>query len=282
MQTAENAEDVVVDDEVEQQEDTEQVESEEQEAETQEAHDDGEVEITLGDAAAPAAEEEAQAPEWVRELRRENRDLKRQLRANTGTQQADADAPTVGERPKLADYDYDEDKHAEALDKWIADRKKVDDYQAEKQREQEAAETERKQVHTAYQDSAKKLRVSDFRESEAEVMDVLTVQQQGIILAGAENAAQLVYVLGKYPDKLKELASVKNPVKFAFAVAKLERDVKVSPKTKPAPEGGSIGGSGTPKSGGSNTALERLRAEAEKTGDYTKVLAYKRQMRAKS
>ena len=243
--------------------------------------DEGEIEITLGEAAAPAAEEDdASAPEWVRNLRKENRELKRALkdREHPGTP-AEPDAPVLGPRPTLADHDYDEDAHAVALDKWYADKKAVDDHKAGQQRKVDEAKAEQQKVLNTYQDAAKKLRVPDFKAAEETVVGALSEAQQGIILNGADDPAKLVYVLGKYPEKLKQLASIANPVKFAFAVSKLEREVKVTPRTKPNPE--STIPTGSAARGGGNATLDRLRAEAEKTGDYSKVTAYKRQQRAK-
>ena len=103
----------------------------------------------------------------------------------------------------------------------------------------------------------------------------LNITQQGIVLQGAENPALVVYALGKNPSKAKELSSITDPVKFAFAVSKLESQLKVSNrKSAPPPEKVL---SGTGRASAVDSTLERLRADAEKTGDYTKVTAYKRQ-----
>jgi hypothetical protein len=100
--------------------------------------------------------------------------------------------------------------------------------------------------------------------------------QQGMIVQGADNAALVVYALGKNPKKAKELASITDPVKFAFAVAKLETQLKISNrKAQTSPER-KISGTGRP-SGAVDSTLDRLRADAEKTGDYSKVFQYKKQ-----
>jgi hypothetical protein len=99
-----------------------------------------------------------------------------------------------------------------------------------------------------------------------------------MILQGADNPALLVYALGKNPKRAKELASIKDPVKFAFAVARLETQLKVTKRkasSKPEP---TISGTGRP-SGSVDNTLERLRTEAEKTGDYSKVYAYKQRQK---
>jgi hypothetical protein len=124
--------------------------------------------------------------------------------------------------------------------------------------------------------------VRDFDDAESTVLSTLSVTQQGIIVQGADNSALVVYALGKNPAKAKELAGITDAVKFAFAIAKLETQLKVQAKSKsaPPPEGKVRSGS-APISGSVDSNLERLRAEAEKTGDMSKVAAYKRAQREK-
>jgi hypothetical protein len=108
---------------------------------------------------------------------------------------------------------------------------------------------------------------------------MLDQTQQGIIVHGSVEPTLLVYALGKNEAKAKELAAIKDPVKFAFAVAKLEATLKVTTrKPSTAPET-TITGNSRP-SGAIDSTLERLREEASRTGDYTKVTAYKRSKRS--
>ena len=110
------------------------------------------------------------------------------------------------------------------------------------------------------------------------IEDTLNNNQQGILLEGAENPALLVYALGKNPKKAKELAAIDNPVSFAFAVAKLETQLKVSNrKAKAQPE--KKFKSSTTSSGAVDSTLERLREEAAKTGNMDKVMQYKRNLK---
>ena len=90
----------------------------------------------------------------------------------------------------------------------------------------------------------------------------------------------VIYALGKNVKKAQALAAIEDPIEFAFAISDLEKDLKVTKrKTAPAPEKTVRGNAAV--SGTVNSQLERLRAEAEKTGNYTKVAAYKAQLRAK-
>lgn len=252
-----------------------------------EGGEEGEFDIQFGEEAPPASQSQEQqdAPPWVKELRqqqkeltRENRELKAQLQTQQPQQQPAV--PTLGAKPKLEDFDYDEGKYDEAIGKWYADKAKVDAAEADQRNAAAARQRAIDERLTGYRTEATGLRVKDFQDVEADVVNALSPEQQGILLAGADKPATLVYALGRYPNKLKQLAQIKDPVRFAFAAAKLEKELKVTNRAanKPAPEGRVSSSSGAP-SGGGEKKLEQLRTEAEKTGDYTKVLAYKRQLK---
>jgi hypothetical protein len=88
--------------------------------------------------------------------------------------------------------------------------------------------------------------------------------------------------LGKHPGKLAELAAIEDPIKFAAAVAKLEGTLKVQKRTR-APEPETIErGNASVRQGGADQQLEKLEKEAARTGDRSKVIAYKRDQREKA
>ena len=241
-----------------------------------------EVVVTIGD--ETPAEEPERAPEWVRELRKSHRELQRKVREyeeQSARVTAPAAVPTLGAKPKLEDHDYDTDKYETALEAWYRQK---DTVEAARRQAEAQAEAQRKAWQDKLDGYAKAkadLRVKDYDDAEATVQESLNTVQQGVLLQGADNPALVVYALGKNPKKAKELASINDPVKFAFAVAKMEAQLKVNPaKRPPAPER-AITGSSAPISGTVDSTLERLRAEAEKTGDMTKVIRYRNQLREK-
>ena len=243
-------------------------------------HDDVVV-VTIGEE-APPTEEHAQAPEWVRELRkshrelqRRNRELEDKLKTNTAETKP---AVTLGPKPKLEDHDYDADKYEQALANWYEQKRQVDEQAAKAEAEAKSANDAWQAKLTSYGKAKTELKVKDFEDAEATVQETLSTTQQGIILQGAENPALLVYALGKNPKKAKELASITDPVKYAFAVAKLETQLKVTNRKAAPPPEKTVRGTGS-VSGTVDSQLERLRADAEKTGDYSKVIAYKRSKR---
>ena len=250
--------------------------------EPSEDDDDDEIVITIGDTPAPEIEEEEKAPTWVRELRksnreiqRENRDLKKKLEAQQNPEPKQVE---LGKKPALSDFGYDTDEYETALTGWHDQKRKADDQAAlvsGQQKAQKDAWEARLGVYGAQRD---KLKVKDYEEVESYVTDTFDQTQQGIVIQGAENSALVFLALHRNPDRSKELAALKDPVQFAFAVAKLEKDLKVGKrKAPPAPER-KVTGTG-PSGGTVDSTLDGLREKAEKTGDYTAVAAYKRKIR---
>lgn len=233
----------------------------------------------------PVAEQTQQAPEWVKELRKQNREYQkriRQLERNTQAPAAQGETTTTAppKKPTLADVDYDTGAYEAKLDDWYKAKAEYDRKQSERQREQDAVKGAWEAKINGYNTAKAELKARDFDDAEAVIADTLSVTQQGIILDGAEKPALLIYALGKNPKKAAELAAIQNPVAFAAAIGRLEASLKVtSRKPSAAPE--QIPSGNAPKSGSVDNTLERLREEAGKTGDFTKVMAYKRQAAAK-
>ena len=242
-----------------------------------------EVVVTIGEEAPPTEEEQhAQAPEWVRELRkshrelqRKNRELEEQVKAKNGTETKPVQ---LGPKPTLEGCDYDAEKYEAELTKWYEQKRQADEAAAKAEAEAKSQQEAWQAKLNAYGKAKTELKVKDFDDAEGVVQETLSSTQQGIILQGAENPALLVYALGKNPKKAKELASITDPVKYAFAVAKLETQLKVTNRKAAPPPEKTVRGTG-PTSGAVDSQLERLRADAERTGDYSKVMAYKRSKR---
>jgi len=244
--------------------------------------DDNEVIVSIGED-APPPDEQAHAPGWVKELRKANREKEKRIRELEAklTQTTEKKPVALGAKPKLEDFDYDADKFESALADWF-ERKRQADTEAQKLQQAEQAQKQAWQEKLdGYGKAKAELKVRDFEDAEAVAQELFNITQQGVVLQGADNPALVIYALGKNPKKAAELAKIEDPVKFAFAVAKLEKELKVTNrKAAPAPER-MVSSTGR-VSGAVDSTLERLRAEAEKTGNYTKVLQYKRQKAAKN
>ena len=266
-----------------------EVEVEEEETEVSEIVDDEdsedteEVVVSIGEE-APPPEEHTPAPEWVKELRKTNRELQRQNRELQGRLQAappETKPVVIGTKPKLEDHDYDADKYEEALTGWFERKRQAEEVNAKQEAEVMNQQKAWQAKLDGYGKAKAELRVKDYEDAEAVAQEVFSITQQGVLLQGADNPALVVYALGKNPAKAKELAEIKDPVKFAFAVAKLEKDLKVTNRRQaPAPER-IISGTGR-SSGAVDSTLERLREDAARTGNMTKVIQYRAQKRSAS
>ncbi len=239
--------------------------------------------VMIGDEELPAA---VAAPSWVRDLRQKFRDQSRelaQLRAGSAPEPIGSLPPAPGAKPKIDDFEYDAEKFAAALDKWHeASRKRAEaegkarDNQAQEQRTWE-------QTVAAYQGAGKALSFADFDDCEAAATSALSTTQQAIIVQGAdsaEKAALIMYALGRNMKLLEGLAKVADPVKFAFAVADIQRKLvmtKRKPGTRPESTLPSSSASAAAALSGEDKKLDSLREEAARTGDMTKLIAYRRQ-----
>lgn len=244
---------------------------------------DDEVVVSIGED-APPPEESAPAPEWVRELRKTNRELQRQnreLQTKLQTTTTEIKPVVLGPKPKLEDHDYDSEQYEAALTSWFERKRQADEINAKQEAEVMNQQKAWQAKLDFYGKAKAELKVKDFDDAEATAQELFNVTQQGVMLQGADNPALVVYALGKNPKKAQELAAIKDPVKFAFAVAKLEKDLKVTNRKAAPPPERVVSGTGR-VSGSVDSTLERLREEAARTGNMTKVIQYKAQKRAAS
>jgi hypothetical protein len=243
--------------------------------------DDGdEVVVSIGEESPP--QEEDRAPAWVRELRKSNREKDRKIReleAKVNAPVAETKPATLGKKPTLEECEYDAEEYEKKLADWFED-KRVFETEEAKQQSQRDAEAKAWQAKLDSYGAAKAaLKVRDYDEAEAFALDTFNVTQQGIVLQGSEQPALVIYALGKNQKRAKELSSITDPVKFAFAIAKLETQLKVTNRQATTSPERTIKTGGGRISGAIDPTLERLRDEAARTGNMTKVIQYKTQKR---
>ena len=248
------------------------------------AGESDEVIVSIGEE-APPPEEQTHAPEWVRELRKTSREDKRRIRELEARLQTTAQTETkpvvLGKKPSLEEHDYDADKFEAALADWFDRKRQADEVQAKQEAEVMNQQKAWQAKLDGYGKAKAELKVKDFEDAEAVAQELFNITQQGVVLQGADNPALVIYALGKNPKKAKELSDIKDPVKFAFAVAKLEKELKVTNRRAAPPPERIVSGTGR-VSGAVDSTLERLREEAARTGNMTKVVQYKAQKRAAS
>jgi hypothetical protein len=243
-----------------------------------------EVTVSIGDEAPPPDETE-RAPEWVRELRKQHRELQKKVRDYEAREQAApaTPKPVVGPKPKLEDHDYDTDKYETALESWYRQKEQADKAERDAQRQAEEAQKAWQAKLDGYGKAKADLKVRDFDDAEHTVWQALNVTQQGILLDALDNPALMVVALGKNPKELARLAAIQKPTQFLRELSRIEdTKLKVTPRTKPPAPERSLPAGTAPVSGTSDSTLERLREDAARTGDMTKVIRYKQQLKAKA
>jgi len=276
--------DEVVEEEIIENPEVSEEEAPEVDEETQEEEEEEDDRVVMIGDEEPSEEEEEEsqeAPKWVKTVRRVNREqereikrLKKQLEEVAKPQEKPLE---LGPKPTLESSKFDDKKFEQDLITWHEQKRKVEEQQKAKEKEVAAQNKAWQEKQERYVSLKQEHSFKDFQDAEEVVSDTFNQTQQGIIVQGADDPALLVYALGKNPKKLEELAKITDPVVFAFKLAKLEAQLKVTNRKAPAPEKRVTGG----KTGAGSTdrTLERLREEAAKTGDYSKVAAYKRKLK---
>ncbi len=270
---------------------TEEVKSEEggeeaaeSEEDDEEAEIEDEVQVSIGEPAEEEAPNNNEKTHLVKHLRKnikgkdkELRETKRQLEELKARHEPAKKKLELRKEPTLEDHDYDADAFKAAFRGYLTEKTEVEAENAKLKTAQEDEAKAWQSKRDGYNKSKTSLKVSDFEDAEDVVLQSLNDAQQSVILQASKNPALLVYALGKSPERVKELAKIGDHVTFAWEVAKIETELKVTKKrSKPAPEG-KVSGTGQP-SGTLDTHLDKLRKEAEKskTRDFSKVTAYKR------
>lgn len=270
----------------------EPTEVEETEVEQESAQESGDVSEgapeDMGLVVEIGGDEVSDEPEHITELRRRYREQQKRLKELEAKAAGNTPAaPALPPKPTLEDCDYDAEAFEQKLATWYDAKREHDAREAEVRAVQERAEQKWQSRLAFYDEGKSKLGAQDYDEAEATVAEILSAPfpgivaedvRIGIIKQGATDPAALVYALGKNPAKAKELAAIDDPVEFAWKAARLEASMKVVRGKAPPPEK-RVSGGVPGVSGALDDTLERLRADAAKTGDFSKVMAYKRQHR---
>lgn len=216
------------------------------------------------------------APQWIKDTRKENRELKRQLRQLQQRESQQFEQQVLREKPTLDDHDYDSDAFEQDYAQWLTEKQQVDaQVHAERQKYQQYHERYKADV------DAIKAKAPDYDEIELSVVDVLSEQKQGLLQMLVDNPAKVVYALGKNSPAQLERLSKLDDIQFAKQIVLMEQQMSSKTKSrnqnKPKPKTHELEGA----AGGADTRLAKLEAEADRTGDRSKVAAYKKQMKSK-
>jgi hypothetical protein len=211
------------------------------------------------------------------------RDLRKRLReANDQVRSVERPAAAKAElrpEPTSEDHAFDEAAFKEDYRNWLAEKAAVE-RDAEQQNEAQVEIQRSWEADVArFEEQKSKLEVDDLEDAQDAVASAFNLAQQAVVVKAAENPALLFYALGKNPAKLAELAKIKDVIKLAAAIAKVEGTVKVTKRRKGPAIDRPVRGAGVIVS--SDKKLAALEKAANETGDRTELVRYRRELAAK-
>ncbi len=218
-------------------------------------------------------------PEGIRNLREELKRQKARVRELEGNGAAPIE---VGARPKLEDFDYDEDAHEEAVVAWIEQKRALETQTTARDEAARQAQEKFNTQQRAFEDGWSALRVTGKDAARAKVEDTFDPTQQAMLIKAARgNGAGLMLYLGTSTASLEKLKGLVNdPAEFIAEAAVMAKEVKVE-RRKPAttPIEPVRGGTGGAAKGDARRA--RLERDADTSGDYSALVKYDRDQEMK-
>ncbi|HDU3462677.1 TPA: phage capsid protein [Klebsiella aerogenes] len=184
------------------------------------------------------------APQRVKDLRKNNREKDKELRelrrqleeiqskpAEVQQPQSDALPP----KPTLESCDYDEAAFEQAVTDWHEKKSRAEQQKQQQQRQQQEYQQRFQQRVEAHKQRAAKLPVKDYQEMESIVLSELKPIQQEIIIHAADEGSELIaYALGKNPQLRQRVAAETDPIRAAFLLGQISKQVSLAPKPKKA------------------------------------------------
>ncbi|RYH95950.1 phage capsid protein [Citrobacter werkmanii] len=185
------------------------------------------------------------APQWVKDLRKNNREKDKELRelrrqleqvqSRSAEQQPQQQSDVIPPKPTLESCDYDEAAFEQAVTDWHEKKSRVEQSKQEQQRQQQESIKKFQQRLEKHQDRATKLPVKDYRETEEIVRRELPVIQQEILIHAADEGSELIaYALGKNQQLRQRVAAETDPIRAAFLLGQISKQVSLAPKAKKA------------------------------------------------
>jgi hypothetical protein len=221
-------------------------------------------------------EEGEQSPDnsTIRKMRAELREAKRRNAELEKAQKATTKVDP-GPKPTLESCDWLDDKYEAELERWTQAK-----LAAEKQEPvQNETATKFEASANAFQ-AARVALTAEQPEAEDVILDVdkaIGVERSGFLIhAFKDKAPALMVEIGKNPDLMDEIADM-DPVEMIVRVAQLQ--TKEARVARPKPDIDEPVMGKPPVRRGADKQLEKLESEADKTGDRTKLIAYKKRLR---
>lgn len=232
----------------------EQVQESEVKAETESEQAEEQPEeysLRVGDEEIPLTEEDDDhvdgqpAPQWIKDLRKANREKDKELRemrrqleqlqSRPAEQQPQQQTDVIPPKPTLESCEYDEAAFEQAMTDWHEKKSRAEQQKQQQERQQQEYQQRFQQRVEAHKQRAAKLPVKDYQEMESIVLSELKPIQQEIIIHAADEGSELIaYALGKNPQLRQRVAAETDPIRAAFLLGQISKQVSLAPKPKKA------------------------------------------------
>jgi|GEM_PF-1967537 len=257
-------------------EEPEDQDTEEQDGADADAEDEGrETYPSFGDqdeGDAPSPESESSV---IRELRSRVRELTAEKKALETRKQPEQ--IEVGNKPSLESCEYDEERYETELDAWKDRKAKAERADAKRTEEREKQAEVWSKAQQSYEADKASLALPNFDEAEAEVAAALPEEHRALLLKSGKGAA-LVAALHRSPTTLEELSKL-DPADAAMMIGELRSKLQMKTRSRPNPDRPVKGNAASTNA---DKELARLEKEAERTGNRTAVVQYKRKLKSKA
>lgn len=245
-------------------------------------------EIGFAGAESPTAKEGEQETPAIRQIREAHRESERkrkeaerklaEIEASRVNPTAEA-LPELGPMPGIEDFDYDAEAHKEAVTAWFGRKQAREAAERRKADEQQDAQKQQQATIDRYKTEADSLPVdrARYKAAETEIDASLSPMQKAVLLQSAM-PAKLVYALGNSPERLEKLSKITDPIALAFELGRAETAITSTKPARKAPAPDSpLSVAGT----GAGSGLDKLYADAQRTGNYTAYYDAKRAAKPK-
>lgn len=191
------------------------------------------------------------APQWVKDLRKNNREKDKELRelrreleqvkSKPAEQQPLQQVDVIPPKPTLESCDYDEVAFEQAVTDWYEKKSRAEQSKQQQLRQQQEYQQRFQQRVEAHQKRASTLPVKDYQQMEEIVRAEVPALHKEILIHCADEGSELIaYGLGKSQQLRQRVAAETDPLRAAFILGQISKQVSLAPKArkaiKPEPE----------------------------------------------
>ncbi len=207
--------------------------------------------LRVGDEEIPLTEEDDDhvdgqpAPQWVKDLRKNNREKDKELRelrrqleqvqSRPTEQQPQQQTDVIPPKPTLESCEYDEEAFEQAITDWHEKKSRAEQQMQQKERQQQEYQQRFQQRVEDHKQRAAKLPVKDYQEMEEIVRAEVPDLHKEILIHCADEGSELIaYGLGKSQQLRQRVAAETDPIRAAFLLGQISKQVHLAPKPKKA------------------------------------------------